>query len=332
MMQRLLPYRLQQYLDTNVAKPIIELCSFLKQICSQTLIEDDIVKAESQLIDIWFNIKHIYPPAFFDIMIHSVIHLPEEALEGGTILYRWICSIAKILKAPRNGESDMIRQRYIDIDPSISDELFALACGPNSTPISINSYIVNGVRFVVHNRDKRCTTQNNDITSKDGEMYYGQLEEILELWYMSFKVVLFQVKWFNTSNEGRKVKYFVIRNNITQILASSESFNDQQYILATQVKQVFYLEDMARRPLHWKVVQDVNHKKFLKGGVIVVEDNHDAPPDIIDVDNNDDFIHDEDGVPHDLVDSNDEVLANADDDDQAATLFILVTRKINLEL
>ncbi|GKE91347.1 hypothetical protein Tco_1572442, partial [Tanacetum coccineum] len=57
-----------------------------------------------------------------------------------------------------------------------------------------------------------------------------------------------------------------------------------------------------------------------------------APPDIIDVDNNDDFIHDEDGVPHDLVDSNDEVLANADDDDQAATLFILVTRKINLEL
>ncbi|GJZ73572.1 hypothetical protein Tco_0637718 [Tanacetum coccineum] len=56
--------------------------------------------------------------------------------------------------------------------------------------------------------------------------------------------------------------WFESRNNITQILASSESFKDQQYILATQVKQVFYLEDMARRPLHWKLVQDVNHKTY----------------------------------------------------------------------
>ncbi|GKB40028.1 hypothetical protein Tco_0884970 [Tanacetum coccineum] len=40
-----------------------------------------------------------------------------------------------------------------------------------------------------------------------------------------------------------------------------------------------------------------------------------APPDIIVVDDDDDFINDEDIVPHDLVDSDDEVLANADDDD-----------------
>ncbi|GKB01984.1 hypothetical protein Tco_0830028 [Tanacetum coccineum] len=38
----------------------------------------------------------------------------------------------------------------------------------------------------------------------DGEMYYGQLQEILEFSYLSFKVVLFRVKWFDTSNEGRK--------------------------------------------------------------------------------------------------------------------------------
>nr|GEZ96062.1 hypothetical protein [Tanacetum cinerariifolium] len=48
-------------------------------------------------------------------------------------------------------------------------------------------------------------------------MYYGQLEQILEFSYMSFKTVLFRVKWFDTSNKGR-VKHLVIRNNITQIL------------------------------------------------------------------------------------------------------------------
>nr|GEU75124.1 hypothetical protein [Tanacetum cinerariifolium] len=183
-------------------------------------------------------------------------------------------------------------------------------------------------------------------------MYYGQLEEIFDFAYISFKVVLFRVKWFDTSNEGRKVKRFVIRNNITLIWSCSESFKDQAYILATQVKQVFYLKDMARRPLHWKVIQYVNHKKYLNGDAIVVEDDHDvihenissdlvlsaslnnldfatlnidgqstkveAPPDIILVDDDDNFIDDQDDVPHDLADSDDEVLLNADDYDEAA--------------
>ncbi|GJX89681.1 hypothetical protein Tco_0341695, partial [Tanacetum coccineum] len=186
-----------------------------------------------------------------------------------------------------------IRQRYIDKDPGVSVcvELFALACGPTLSPISVNSCVVNGVRFVVHSRDERRTTQNNGICSPgemDGEIYYGQLKEILEFLYMSFKVVLFRVKWFDTSNEGCKIKRFVIRNNIIQIWAHSESFKDDQYILATQVKQVFYLEDMARRPLDRTIVQDVNHKKFLNGVSTW-------------------------RIPHDLADCDDEVFANDDD-------------------
>ncbi|GJQ93476.1 hypothetical protein Tco_0004615 [Tanacetum coccineum] len=43
----------------------------------------------------------------------------------------------------------------------------------------------------------------------------------------------------------------------------------------------------------------------------------DAPPDIIDVDEDDDFIDDEDVLPHDLADSDDEDLVNDDDDDVA---------------
>ncbi|GJR64438.1 hypothetical protein Tco_0010503 [Tanacetum coccineum] len=132
--------------------------------------------------------------------------------------------------------------------------------------------------------------------------------------------------------------------------ANGEAFKNDQYILATQVKQCFYLEDMARRPLGWKVVEHVSHKKFSNGGVIVVEDDPDvihvdnssdlalstslndleiaalhidgqsidvdAPPDIIDVvDEDDDIIDEEDPIPHDLADSDDEDLINLDIDD-----------------
>ncbi|GJY14195.1 hypothetical protein Tco_0383504 [Tanacetum coccineum] len=246
-----------------------------------------------------------------------------------------------------------IRQRHVDNDkdPEVSttSELFALACGPTWTPISINSCVVDGVRYVVHSRDERRTTQNSGICSPgpDEEMYYGQLQEILEFKYLLFKVVLFRVKWFDTRNQGRKVKRLVLRNNMTQIDTRGEAFKNDQYILVTQVKQVFYLEDKAKP--YWKVVEHVNHKKFSDGGVIVVEDDPDiihfdnssdlplstslndldnatlhidgqptevdAPPDIIDVvDKDDDIIDDEDPLPHDLADSDDEDLINVDDD------------------
>nr|GEV10074.1 hypothetical protein [Tanacetum cinerariifolium] len=159
---------------------------------------------------------------------------------------------------------------------------------------------------------------------------------------------------FPRCNGGRKVKRFVIRKNITQIWACSVSFKDQPYILAIQVKQVFYLEDLAKRPLRWKVIQDVNNKKSSSKDVIVVEYDHDlihdnnssdltlhanlndldfatlningqstkveAPPLIIPIDDDDDFIDDEDDVPYELADSNNEVLINSDDDDEVTTV------------
>nr|GEX10249.1 hypothetical protein [Tanacetum cinerariifolium] len=221
-----------------------------------------------------------------------------------------------------------IRQRHVDKDPGVSasSELFALACGPTSTPILVNSCVFNDVRFVMHNHDERRTTQKNSICSpggKDGDI-----------------------------NEGCKVKHLVLRNNMTQIWEKGELFKDDQYILTTQVKQVFYLEDTVRRPPNWKVVEHVNHKKFSNGGVIVVEDDPDvihfdnsydfalsaslndldfatlhidgqsldvdAPLDIIDVDEDDDIIDDEDALPHDLAYSDDEDLVNVDDDDMSA--------------
>ncbi|GKE61133.1 expansin/Lol pI, partial [Tanacetum coccineum] len=207
-----------------------------------------------------------------------------------------------------------IRQRHVDNDPGVSatSELFALAYGPTLTPILVNSCIVNGVRFVVHSRDERHTTQNNSICmpgGKDKEMYYGQIYEILEFLYLSFKVVLFRVKWFDTSNEGRKVKHLVLRNNMTQILTKEEDpdvihFDTSDVLLSTS------LSDLDNATLH------------IDGQSTKV----DAPPDIIDLDEDDDIINDEDALPHDLADSDDEDLVNVNDDDGVEVMSADVAR------
>ncbi|GJU53170.1 gag-pol polyprotein [Tanacetum coccineum] len=98
----------------------------------------------------------------------------------------------------------------------------------------------------------------------DGEMYYGQLEEILELTYIGHrKVVLFRCKWFDTINPKNHTtrnrrSYIDPRHYI--IFLQKETFTNNQYILATQATQVFYLQDLARQPRSWKVVEHVYHR------------------------------------------------------------------------
>nr|GEW19473.1 hypothetical protein [Tanacetum cinerariifolium] len=312
-----------QYLPDEVAKPIIELCSFFKKIYLATLMKDDMLKAQSKVVDILCNLEFIYSPAFFDIMIYLVIHLHLEALEGGPIRPRWMFPFERFMKKLKGYVRNKAKPEDNEQGVSAISELFALACVPTPTLISVNSCIVNGVRFVVHSRDERRTTKNNDIClpgGKEGEI-----------------------------NEGRKVKHLVLINNMAQIMTKGEAFKDDQYILVTQVKQCFYLEDMARRQPHWKVVEHVNHKKFSNGGVIVVEEDPDvihfdnsfdlslstilndldnatlhidgqstkvdAQPNIIDLEEDCDIIYDEDTLPGDLADFDDEDLVNVDDDD-----------------
>ncbi|GKC88285.1 hypothetical protein Tco_1148934 [Tanacetum coccineum] len=339
MMQHLLPYGLQKYFPADVAKPIIELCSFFKQICSQTLMEDDMLKAQIKVVYILCNLELIYPPAFFDIMIHLVIHLPLEALKGGPIRPWWMypfkrymkklkgyvqnkakpeSSIAEgyvveealtfsshyfqdvTMKFNRPDRNSVIRfdhqelkkviwyvlhnspkidmyqakfksefpnqdmkeeflgwfgsqicQRHIDKDPGVSasSELFALACGPTPTPISVNFCVVNGVRFVMHSRDERHTTQSCVVPKDD---------------------------------------YDVIHFNNSSDLPLSTSLNDLDFA-------TLHIDGQS---------MDV-----------------DAPSDIIDVDEDDDIIDDEDALPYDLVDFEDEYLVNVDDDDDVAVVY-----------
>ena len=50
----------------------------------------------------------------------------------------------------------------------------------------------------------------------------------------------------------------ISENNITSININGEAYKDDQFILASQAKQVFYVADPSRGP-NWRVVQHVKH-------------------------------------------------------------------------
>ena len=98
LMQRLLPVGIRPFLNRQISATIIELCNFFQQICSRTLRVEDIEKAEEHIVLVLSKLELIFPPAFFDIMIHLVMHLPEEAILGGPVQMRWMYPFERFMK------------------------------------------------------------------------------------------------------------------------------------------------------------------------------------------------------------------------------------------
>ena len=69
----------------DVYEVIAELGRFFRQLCSKTLKVDALHQMKEDIVIILCKLEKIYPPAFFDVMVHLAVHLPDEALLRGPV-------------------------------------------------------------------------------------------------------------------------------------------------------------------------------------------------------------------------------------------------------
>ncbi|KAL2492096.1 Uncharacterized protein Adt_27724 [Abeliophyllum distichum] len=377
LLQQLLPVGIRKFLRKEVCNAIVELSCFFQKLCSRTLNTSDLEKLEDGIVIILCKLERIFPPALFDVMVHLVVHLPEEAKLGGPVAFRWMYPIERILgrykryvknKARPEGsiaeayivneslnfcsmylydietrfnrpdrndnggtptaclsifsqntrqlgraepkllskqEIDRVhwyilnncdevrqyldehmellqRQNHNDLerkqeelfpqwfashikrlynqkDSVVSKELYALACKPDFRVFSYSGCIVNGVRFLVLERDNCRTTQNSGVMVPGDENFnfFGVLCDVVEVIYIfDYRVTLFQCNWYdNNPNQKRTVEDY----HLTSINVNRNWYVDDSYILAIQAQQVFYMDDLVLGP-QWKVVQKVQHR------------------------------------------------------------------------
>ncbi|KAK6115462.1 hypothetical protein DH2020_007731 [Rehmannia glutinosa] len=96
-LQRLLPVRIRPFMKKEIVDTITKLSNFFKLICSRTLRVNDLKRASEEIVKILCKLEIIFPPAFFDVMVHLVMHLPEEAIRGGPVYLRWMYPIERFL-------------------------------------------------------------------------------------------------------------------------------------------------------------------------------------------------------------------------------------------
>ena len=95
LLQRLLPLAILGSLTDDVSEALIEISHFFKELCSRTLKKDVLERLESQIVVTLCKLERIFPPSFFNIMVHLVIHLMREAILAGQVQYRWMYPIER---------------------------------------------------------------------------------------------------------------------------------------------------------------------------------------------------------------------------------------------
>ena len=96
--QKLLPLVLRNILPQEVVVPLIDLSRFFSSLCSKELDEKELANMSASIRETLCRLEMIFPPTFFDIMVHLPVHLAEEASLGGPVCYRWMYPVERYLR------------------------------------------------------------------------------------------------------------------------------------------------------------------------------------------------------------------------------------------
>ncbi|XP_038972262.1 uncharacterized protein LOC120104718 [Phoenix dactylifera] len=97
LMQDIFPLALRSSTHKQVLAIVSQLSSFFKALCSKVLDPKELDQLESNVALTLCHMEKIFPPGFFTIMVHLVIHLVGEAKLGGPVHYHWMYPIERYL-------------------------------------------------------------------------------------------------------------------------------------------------------------------------------------------------------------------------------------------
>ncbi|CAN1746087.1 hypothetical protein LINPERHAP1_LOCUS2678 [Linum perenne] len=95
LMHELLPLSIRNVLPSQVSSVLVEFCSCMKQLCSKVVHVEGLDTLQQRITVALCRLEMIFPPSFFTVMVHLVVHLAEEVRLGGPVYYRWMYPIER---------------------------------------------------------------------------------------------------------------------------------------------------------------------------------------------------------------------------------------------
>ena len=89
------------YVPEHVWKVLAELSFFFHQLCAKEISLKVVEELEKTAPELLCKLEKIFPPGFFLLMQHLILHLLNEVRMGGPMQNRWCYPIERCLKVLR---------------------------------------------------------------------------------------------------------------------------------------------------------------------------------------------------------------------------------------
>ena len=96
--------------------------SIFRDLSTRTLKEEVVEQLHENIPIILCNMEKIFPPGFFDVMEHLVVHLPYEALLRGPVHYGWMYQYERAMKYLKGKAKNLARVEGSIIAGSLTEE------------------------------------------------------------------------------------------------------------------------------------------------------------------------------------------------------------------
>ncbi|XP_060960384.1 uncharacterized protein LOC133031097 [Cannabis sativa] len=123
LMQHLLPIAIRSVLPKNVRECLTHVCIFFNKLCGKELELDKLDALHEHVVKTLCNLEKFFPPSFFDIMIHLMVHLVREARLCGPVWARWMYPFERNMKVLKSYVRNHYRPEACMVECYISEEV-----------------------------------------------------------------------------------------------------------------------------------------------------------------------------------------------------------------
>jgi len=122
LMQQLLPVAIRGILPDKVWDAITRLCFVFNAICSKVIDPRRLDELENEAVIILCQMEMYFPPSFFDIMVHLIVHLVREIRLCGLVYLRWMYPVEWYMKVLKGYTTNQHRPEASIVERYVAEE------------------------------------------------------------------------------------------------------------------------------------------------------------------------------------------------------------------
>jgi len=122
LMQQLLSVAIRDILPNKVRLAITWLCFFFNAMCSKVLDPLKLDELENEAAIILCQLEMYSPTAFFDIMVHLIVHLVREIKCCGPVDLQWMYPVERYMKILKGYTKNLHRPEASIVERYITEE------------------------------------------------------------------------------------------------------------------------------------------------------------------------------------------------------------------